>query len=376
MDKTYNYMRVYNDIKEKISSGEYADGCQLPTEAMLQTEYGVSRITVKKAMEKLQYDQLVVRYAGKGTFVTMHTDANPDSGDAADVHRSNEDIIGVVMCGFSSSFGTDFILGVAGEANKRGYALLTALDYHSAEEETTLVERLVNSGAKGIIIMPIHTETGINAGLVKCALKSYPLVLADRYLEGISLPYVGSNHAEAAFKAVQHLFSLGHKNVGLISSIPTTTAIVEREAGYLRAYAMSNYQVDANSLVSDLQSSIPGQNTSEYQRADVERMKKYYRDNPQVTALLCIDYPILKICEVAAKELGLRVPQDLSLVCFDTPVGGFAEDEYTHICQAERDMGTVAVNMLINVINGDTAPKQVLLPAELVVGMSTSAPGR
>ena len=372
MEKTYNYMRVYQDIKDGILSGQYRHGDKLPTEAVLQDAYSVSRITVKKAMEMLGEDGLICRYPGKGTFVHLQGEPVP----APPQHSASQPVLGVVMSDFSSVFGSHFLQGVAEEANRQGCGLMVGLCYSSLNEESEVIERLLNNGVGGIIAMALHSENGINSGIVNCAMNSFPLVLADRYLEGIALPYVGSDHTDAAFKATQYLFSLGHKHIGLISSAPTTTAITERESGYMKSYAMTKYQVYPSYLMPDIRSSMPGQRTQENIRRDVDRMKTYFRENRDVTALLCIDYNIMKICETAAREVGLRIPEDLSLVCFDAPDDGFAEYEYTHIRQPERQIGIQSVRMLLDVIHGNRTPQYVLLPTELFIGTSSEKPFR
>ena len=78
----------------------------------------------------------------------------------------------------------------------------------------------------------------------------------------------------------------------------------------------------------------------------------------------------------AANELGLRIPEDLSLVCFDAPDDGLTYHEYTHIRQAELEIGERAVRMLLDVIRGDREPKYLLVPTELCIGNSTASPSR
>lgn len=372
MEKKYNYARIYHDIKDRILSGGYHHGDQLPTESQLQTTYSVSRITVKKAMELLSADGLIRRYPRKGTFV--YSPNNAAISQAAP--KPGAPLLGVVMSDFSSVFGSKFLKGIAEEANRQGCGLMVGLCYDTLQEENDIISQLISHGVNGIITMSLHSENGMNTGIVNCAMNGFPLVLADRYLEGIALPYVGSDHADAAFKATQYLFNLGHKNIGLISSAPTTTAITERESGYLKSYAMTQYQVSPSYLISDIRSSMPGHKTPENIRHDAELMKRYFIENPDVTALLCIDYNIMKICEMAAREVGLRIPEDLSLVCFDAPDDGFTEYEYTHIRQPEQQIGIQAVRMLLDVIDGDATPQYLLLPTELCIGTSSDKPSR
>lgn len=68
------YHQVYLILKDSIRSGVYASGSALPIEPVLCDEFGVSRITVKRAMRELVADGLVVRQRGKGTFVAENAE--------------------------------------------------------------------------------------------------------------------------------------------------------------------------------------------------------------------------------------------------------------------------------------------------------------
>lgn len=370
MEKDFNYLRIYRDLKEAILRGDYAANGKLPTEAELQEIYGVSRITLKKAMQLLKEESLIQRYPGKGTFVRYCA----PSGLSAEQPAVKPKVIGVMIPHIYSSFGSALLAGISRQANARGCCLMAGLYYESVDEENEIVKRLVSSGCAGIIVVPFHSDEGSNYGIVNCAMSGYPIVMADRYMEGISLPYVGSDHEQASFSAMGHLFSLGHKNIGLISSAPTTTAIIDRERGYMRGYAMTPYQVNPDAMISDICSSMPGRYSQENVRLDVERLKKYYTQNPDCTALLCIDYNIMHICETAAEEMGLRIPEDLSLVCFDAPDDNFIQERYTHIRQRENEIGKVAVDMLLDAIEGKGNNQRVSVPSDLIIGTSTGAP--
>ena len=77
------YQQIYDEIKYAIDNGVYAPGDKIPTETELSTKYAVSRITVRRAVEELCKEGLVVRHPGKGTFVTgvvMRNDLNEPRG--------------------------------------------------------------------------------------------------------------------------------------------------------------------------------------------------------------------------------------------------------------------------------------------------------
>jgi GntR family transcriptional regulator len=75
--KLPRYYQVYLTIRDWIYNGNYTRGAQLPTETELCTTFGVSRITVRKAVDLLAEDRLISREQGRGTFVTGNTSNTP-----------------------------------------------------------------------------------------------------------------------------------------------------------------------------------------------------------------------------------------------------------------------------------------------------------
>lgn len=66
--------RLTRELRRRITSGELSDGAQLPSTTALQTEYGVSRIVVRDAINALKADRLVIGQQGKGVFVAPATE--------------------------------------------------------------------------------------------------------------------------------------------------------------------------------------------------------------------------------------------------------------------------------------------------------------
>ncbi len=75
--KLPRYYQVYLTIRDWIYNGNYSRGAQLPTETELCDTFGVSRITVRKAVDHLADDKLISREQGRGTFVTGASSASP-----------------------------------------------------------------------------------------------------------------------------------------------------------------------------------------------------------------------------------------------------------------------------------------------------------
>ena len=73
MSRAPKYVQVKEEIRRKILSKEWVEGCRIPVEAEFCEMYGVSRITVRKALEELQSEGYLIKIQGKGTFVQSQT---------------------------------------------------------------------------------------------------------------------------------------------------------------------------------------------------------------------------------------------------------------------------------------------------------------
>ena len=65
------YLQLKSKIRRDIRTGIFKPGDKLPSEAQLQKEYGMSRVTVRNAMEELAVDGYIIKVQGKGSFVAQ-----------------------------------------------------------------------------------------------------------------------------------------------------------------------------------------------------------------------------------------------------------------------------------------------------------------
>ena len=340
------YRRIYLDLLNDILEKKYTESDRLPTEHELSIRYGVSRITSKKALDMLAAEKRVVRIAGKGTFVN----SSVLKGTTDKPH-----MVGVVMSDHSSIFGSSFIRGIQSICKEQNTLVIPAMSYQTQDEEAAEISRLIKQGVTGIILMPLHSAT-YNPIILSNLLTGFPMVMADRYLPGLSVPYVGTNNVESAKDITQYLFSLGHENIAFISSMTTTTTLKERIEGYVFAYARSNYSFNRSYTLTDLNSTMPGFYDVKHLEQDVMRICNFFNAHPELTAAIAADYPVARVLHMALLKMGKRVPQDVSIICYDS-----ADDLidklsglpiFTHIRQQEYEMGIKAAELLFDIMNG------------------------
>lgn len=364
MRRETRYGRIYQDLLEAIVSGKYLPGSKLPTVSQIAEQYGVSQITSKKALGMLAGEGYIVQTPGKGTFVSQELPTNAANRKA----DATGNIVGIVTNGFSSNFGIDFIRGVQDESARHGGLVAISCVYGNQAEETREITRMIDNGIKGLIIMPVH-GISYNPGILVNLLNNYPLVLADRYMTGLSIPFVGTKNTQSSVDLVNYLFSMGHRHVAFVSSAITTTALRERLDGYVDAHARSNNALNDDLIVDKIQYTMPNMNKEPIFRQDVEMLKEFYTAHPEVTATMAVDSNVFLLVEQAMKALGRKIPDDMSVVCYDEILN--YPRKATHIRQRQYDMGVKAAELLYERLKDKAAPpRQILLDYDLVEGDS------
>ena len=138
------YLKIYNDLLAGIKNGTYASGSRLPSEKELSSNYDVSRITSKKALEMLAEQNMITRMPGKGSYVSY-------SGERVDeilIERQLEGkkVIGVIIDSFGVAFGSQLVCGIEWECREQGYYMMLRCTYGSVGRRRKLLRI---SGASG-----------------------------------------------------------------------------------------------------------------------------------------------------------------------------------------------------------------------------------
>lgn len=368
------YEQIYNDLCERIAKQHYREGDRVPSEKELADSYNVSRITSKKALELLANDGLIVRLPGRGSFVRKETDQEKQPATKPTAQNDiNRLLIGLVMTDFDYSYGTHIVHGVEEAAREHECFPIIRRTMGLVENEVKAIKELLQLGVDGLIVFPAQGKY-FNEEILKLVINKFPLVLIDRYFKGIAATSISTDNVQATKKAIRYLFEVGHRHIGLISPLPIdTTAIEERMDGFIEVYDEKGLAVNKALWATDLTSTLPNAFSQENIRRDIEKVKEHLKKNPEITALFAVEYNLALIAKKAIEELQLKIPEDISIISFDSPEFPL-QDAYlfTHLKQQEKEIGRKAVeNILKMKTHSSVSPKQ-LLDAELVIGESTT----
>ncbi|CAM4209701.1 DNA-binding LacI/PurR family transcriptional regulator [Paenibacillus endophyticus] len=371
------YEKIFESVKKQIVTNVYGVGERIPSEKELAEAYKVSRITSKKALELLTNERLIVRKPGRGSFVAdPDTDFGPVPAATqapASAFKAEMTTIGLVITDFGNSYGTGLIYGMEEASRDHDCFLVLRRSFGIPANEELSIQKLLHLGVDGLIVFPAQGEY-FNEEILKLVISRFPLVLIDRHLKGVSAASISTDNAEAARKATAFLFELGHRHISFLSPPPTdTTAVEDRVEGFIQAFAEHGIAVDKDLWVSDLTSTLPNSFNENNIEEDVQRLMAHLKRRPEITALFAIEYNIALLAKAAVERSGLRIPQDISIICFDSPPtglgGGYA---FTHIRQNEEEMGRLAVGHVLRIMQGQAVPNKVMLEADLIIGDSTA----
>ncbi|WP_438492500.1 GntR family transcriptional regulator [Paenibacillus sp. IHBB 3054] len=370
------YEKIFDEVKESILTQAYKLGERVPSEKELADSYNVSRITSKKALELLAAEHLIVRKPGRGSFVADPVaelqELPPGTSTGIPAINVEEKTIGLIITDFGNSYGTGLIYGMEQASRDNDCFLVLRRTFGIPENEEQSIQKLLNLGVDGLIIFPAQGEY-FNAEILKLVIGRFPLVLVDRHLKGVAAASISTDNLQAALEATKYLFDLGHTHISFLSPPPVdTTAVEDRIEGFIQAHAERGIMVDKELWVSDLTSTLPKFFNPDNIEHDLARLESHLKSHPDITALFAIEYNIALLAKTAVERLGLRIPEDISIICFDSPPtqlgGGYA---FTHMRQNEEEMGRLAVENVLTIMNGHSVPNKVMLEAKLIPGSST-----
>lgn len=296
--------------------------------------------------------------------------------------------IGVVAGDIQNPFYASILRGVTDVVEKRNFGLLIMNSDENLQKEVRAVNLLLEKQVDGLIVSPCDTQNAPH--LRDLHASGLPLVLLDRTVAGLDVDRIATENIGTAERAVKVLIDAGHRRIGVVAelveeqqggvagfikrglagdvlSTDTLYPSWQRILGYLRAHRQAGVPVDPL-LVGRV-----GSYSSEGAQATALRLLDR-QDRP--TALFATDGTMSEGVMRAIVALSLRVPDDLSLICFDDLEWmSFLPPGITTFAQPRLEMGAAAAEILLDRIQGtDAASRAMLMQGELVLRGSVSAP--
>lgn len=281
---------------------------------------------------------------------------------ARELGKSSSDNIGVVVRGMSNPFYTKIITAIGNKIEAAGYTMVMQQIGTSDDEIMTAARMERDKKLQGIIFLGGKLDytkdqmLSINVPYVCCTF-------SNEYgnLDKTDYSSVCIDDNQAAYDAVQLLYKQGHRRIAVLLSGAEDGSVSQvRFEGYKRALRDFGLEVDDNLIIE----------ISSYNIADAYAgMKAWLKKNRVFTAVFAISDNMAMGAMKALREYGVTVPKDVALIAID----GIEASEYMNpvlstLCQPMEKMGTEAVKLLTDIINGKKGHKHIILPTSVRQG--------
>lgn len=357
------YEQIERVIKNKITKGELKTGEQIGSHQELSKKYGVSLITVKKALSNLVKDGVLFTRVGKGTYVAEQQKSK--------IELLKHKTIGLVLTDLKHPFFSMIVHSVEERAYALGYNLLLSSSSGNVEKEESQIAHFRSLGVDGLIIASLNLEYRANDYIRNLHEENFPYIMVS-YMHDPDYWYVGLNQELGGFMATEHLINLGYRSIGYVHVGKGNLLCEVRKNGYSRALMEYDIPFDSNKIF------YPG-NDNKY--VEMDRFKLGYEfgkefakmENPTEALFFYSDLVALGFMQSVMEE-GIKVPNDVALVGFDDiEISKYASVPLTTVKQPADEIGRIVVDIIQKRIDGKDIGNRTILKPKLIVRESSGS---
>jgi LacI family repressor for deo operon, udp, cdd, tsx, nupC, and nupG len=257
--------------------------------------------------------------------------------------------------------------GIEDSANREGYSVLLGDTQYDQGREERYAAMLNHKEADGLIFLGRKLSKGVETIVRSKGAERAPVVNAIGFTPQLGIPSVQIDNAAAGADAIDHLYRMGHRRIGIVTGPALSFVSAERLQG---ATARAKKERGERDLVI-----VNGDFSVDSGIVAGERL---LAGKEPPTAIFCFNDEMAMGVLHTARRRNLRVPDDLSVVGVDDiRFARVAAPPLTTVAQPMREMGEHAVRVLLGILHGTEKPPEcVRLPHTLVIRASTAPPGR
>lgn len=351
------YAGLADRLRRSIREGEFQPGQLIGSEHELARQQQISRVTVRRASEILVNEGLLERRPGKGLYVRAN-------------HVTTR-MIQVIAGNLQWEPCLQVARGVQAAARKVGMQVQLHDAHGDAELDLEVVRQLPGGAARGAIIISFH-GSAFNEAVFALKTQGFPFVLVDQRLHDIEIPSVTADNYDGGSQAAKAILKAGHRRIAFIGDLVADT-VTRRFEGMRDAIGDAGLPFDRTRVtdVSEVRDRL-GDWSGHVQQCVCETMG---RPNPP-TALFCSCDAVARSAYRALAGMGLRVPDDVSVVGFDDdPIAEWVTPGLTTVRQPFQEMGIAALNLLRDRMSDPAAKvEHRVLPVKLIHRGSLAPP--
>jgi DNA-binding LacI/PurR family transcriptional regulator len=324
------------ELRHAIQTGKLAPGEMVGTEFAFSQKWGVARNTVRRRIDTLIDEGLLERRPGKGLYVS-----SPNTATRT---------VQVVVPDLSWTHVIRIVRGAQEVGAQRGLHTQVYDAHGQLGLDLEMLRRLPDGPTDGAIIVSLHHRRFTEV-LVELKATGYPFVLVDQRLHDVDVPTVEIDNYGGGYVVGQKLAELGHRRVGFLGPM-SLQVISDRMNGFRDATLDAGVLFD-RSLVVDLGGDGVTDWLNERLEATQEGVTQLLSRPDRPTAIFDGSGDVAPLIYRAVQQLGLRIPEDVSVVSFDDSAkySQFLEPRVAQLKHSWDVLGRAAMEMLVQGMN-------------------------
>jgi len=286
------------------------------------------------------------------------------SGVARGLMSSKTGALGLIVPDIVNPFFAIVVRGAETVARRAGYRLLLCNTEGDLALERQYVEDMIAHRVEGLLIAPLSDRS--KASLMQLVRRRFPFVLIDRSIADLDCDLVQADSVAGAKKLVTHLIRIGHRRIAVIIEPDNVSTARERLLGYRASLDAAGLKFEPDLVV----------RTTADRAGGFAAMQQILRFKPLPTAVFAVNNMTALGAIQAIREVGLVVPKDVALVCFDDVEHLAVLSPFlTVINQPTETFGTLGSQLLLARINGEAGDhsRRIVLQSDLIVRESCGA---
>ncbi len=275
---------------------------------------------------------------------------------ARSLRSGKTNTVGLIICDLRNPFFSEIFQGIETYMGKEGYNIIVINTNYDFDKEKEAAEIFDAKQIEGVIVVPGGDS---NENIKFLIERNIPVVLLDKRVKNINVDIVLVNNVEGSKQLTEHLISLGHKRIGIITGPLSFTTGEERLEGYLKVLKKYSIPEDKDLIkIGDFKK----------QSGYLLTLELLSLTLPPTAIFACNNLMGLGAME-AIKERKIHIPKEIGLVIFDD-LSWFdhVNPPLTVVIQPSFRLGEIAGELLVNQIRKKRKkPKEVMLGVQLKI---------
>jgi len=270
-------------------------------------------------------------------------------------------MIGLIVAYLENQFYPEALEKLSNALQEKGYHVLIFLAEQTAGNIDAVVEEILDYQVDGIITASVSLSSKLSD---RCRAAGVPMVLFNRSQDDPNMSAVTSDNYAGGRKIAEFLLATGHRKIGHIAGWEGASTQRDREAGFISRLAEAGIA---------LHSRAEGDFTMQ-KAADATRAM--FVSDPPEAVFVANDHMALAVMDTLRFELGLKVPDDVSVVGFDdVPAASWPAYNLTTVRQPANRMVANTVEILLDQIENDTGEtRRIAIDGPLILRGSARIP--